>query len=185
MHNSSQYNTAIFPSSQDSLNYYSNHPQRTERVALEPSNTTVLKYKIMDKLFSVFKATPKTGTIADFIKLHPYVERLANHMYGKTNITKMAYGKVSDTAYIIIMLDHAPIGAEGSVQESFLRLNANFYEVLKDQFDHETYKILIKRGHWVAPVGIHEEFDVFVNHPISGRLIVAPIDKQKQYMRSM
>ncbi|KAK8042602.1 hypothetical protein PG994_013085 [Apiospora phragmitis] len=182
----------------------------------------------MDMLWSGFRRSPNKGDMALFRRLSPRLLELARRMYGQDRVVGMRFGRVKETAYILVLLIKEPAGAEGPASDAIMELNARFYEVLKDgqAGEAEAIEQCYRRrrryhrhrralmGEQVAEEGGRERggeedefedegeyhdrqveqqqrgkslvelFEIQVHHPISGRLLVGPVEKQRQFARS-
>ncbi|KAK7927758.1 hypothetical protein PG985_004756 [Apiospora marii] len=189
----------------------------------------------MDMLWSGFRRSPNRGDMSLFRRLSPRLLELAKRMYGEERVGQVRFGRIKETAYIVVILVKEPVGAEGPASDAITELNARFYEVLKDGQAGEAEAIAqcyqrrrryrlhqraLRRG--ARPEDEEEEeqteevaeedeedqdededetydrymeqqqlgkslvdlFEVQVHHPISGRLLVGPIEKQKSFRGS-
>lgn len=141
----------------------------------------------MDRIWAGYRRSANKGDMTLFLRLRPKIKQLAQRMYGEENVGNLRFGKVKGTAYILIYLLKEPEGAEGHASDEFMALSANFYEVLKDgQAGEEAVvekwlsELVEKDG--VAGKGLVDLFEIQVNHPISGRLLVGPIAQQRKFM---
>lgn len=184
----------------------------------------------MDMLWSGFRRSPNKGDMSLFRRLSPRLLELAKRMYGEERVGQVRFGRIKETAYIVVILVKEPVGAEGPASDAITELNARFYEVLKDGQAGEAEAIAqcyqrrrryrlhqqaLRRGRseeqQAEEVEADEEededkdedetydrymeqqqlgkslvelFEVQVHHPISGRLLVGPIEKQKSFRGS-
>ncbi|KAI0132003.1 hypothetical protein BJ170DRAFT_679900 [Xylariales sp. AK1849] len=141
----------------------------------------------MDLIWTGYRRVPNRGDITLFKKLRPKILQLARRMYGQDRVGTVRYGKVKNTSYILIYLLKEPEGAEGHAADEFMALSANFYEVLKDGQAGEAEVINAGAPEVLENTGQYgrslvELFEIQVNHPISGRLLVGPIEKQRRFM---
>lgn len=189
----------------------------------------------MDMLWSGFRRSPNRGNMSLFRQLSPRLLELARRMYGEDRVGQVRFGRIKETAYIVVLLVKEPVGAEGPASDAIAELNARFYEVLKDGQAGEAAAVVqcyrrrrryrlhqraLRRGgrpeeeeeeeeqaeEEAKEVGDEEDqdededetydrhmeqlqqgkslvelFEVQVHHPISGRLLVGPIEKQKSF----
>ncbi|KAK7981940.1 hypothetical protein PG988_004178 [Apiospora saccharicola] len=167
----------------------------------------------MDMLWSGFRRSHNRGDISLFRRLSPRLLELAKRMYGEDRVGQVRFGRIKETAYIVVILVKEPVGAEGPASDAITELNARFYEVLKDGQADEAEAIAQGRSEEeqaeeVEVEGDEDEdedsdeaydrlmeqqqlgkslvdlFEVQVHHPISGRLLVGPIEKQKSFRGS-
>jgi hypothetical protein len=138
----------------------------------------------MDLIWTGYRRSPNKGDMTLFLTLRPKIKQLAQRMYGEENVGDLRFGKVKDTAYILIYLLKEPEGAEGHASDEFMALSANFYEVLKDGQAGEETAIeqgLVYRDS-MGGKSLVDLFEIQVNHPISGRLLVGPLAQQRKFM---
>ncbi|KAK7956791.1 uncharacterized protein PG986_006013 [Apiospora aurea] len=184
-------------------------------------------------LWSGFRRFPNKGDMSLFRRLSPRLLELAKCMYGEDRVGGVRFGRIKETAYILVILIKEPAGAEGPASDAIMELNARFYEVLKDGQAGEAEAIeqcyqrrRRYRRHCEALRGGQEGwregregdkgedgrenndeedsdeqydrwielqqegkslvdlFEVQVHHPISGRLLVGPVEKQKNFTKS-
>lgn len=142
----------------------------------------------MDLKRNGYQRQPNRGSFTLFQCLRDNIECLAGRMYGVKNVGHIKYGKHNHTSYILIYLLREPDGAEGHASDEFMALNSRFYEVFKDGQAGEAEVIsdimeprLVKRD-GLAGLSLVDLFEVQVNHPISGRLLVGPMEKQRRFM---
>ncbi|KAK8059698.1 hypothetical protein PG996_009628 [Apiospora saccharicola] len=184
----------------------------------------------MDMLWSGFRRSHNRGDISLFRRLSPRLLELAKRMYGEDRVGQVRFGRIKETAYIVVILVKEPVGAEGPASDAITELNARFYEVLKDGQADEAEAIAQcyqrrrryrlhqralrggrseeEQAEEVEVEGDEDEdedsdeaydrlmeqqqlgkslvdlFEVQVHHPISGRLLVGPIEKQKSFRGS-
>ncbi|KAI1852478.1 hypothetical protein JX265_011112 [Neoarthrinium moseri] len=141
----------------------------------------------MDLIWNGYRRQPNKGTMEIFRQMRPRLLPLAQRMYGDKNVIGIRFGRHKGTAYILIYLLKEPEGAEGHASDEFMALNANFYEVLKDGTAGEAEVIaalpprMVERD-GLTGLGLVDLFEIQVNHPISGRTLVGPLEKQKRFM---
>lgn len=145
---------------------------------------------IMDRIWNGYRRQPNKGSYRLFEILRPNVEALARRMYGEAAVARVRYGQHKHTAYILVELREEPEGAEGHAADEFMRLGARFYEVLRDGQAGERDALanpecvpadLVARD-GLAGLSLVDLYEVQVAHPISGRLLVGPIEKQRRFM---
>lgn len=109
-------------------------------------------------------------------------------MYGERNVVDVRYGKRKDTSYILILLSKEPEGAEGDALNEIVALNSRFYEVLKDGRAEEaevmanSLKARLVERDGLAGLSLVDLYEIQVNHPASGRLLVGPLEEQRKFM---
>ncbi|KAK9426070.1 hypothetical protein SUNI508_12614 [Seiridium unicorne] len=180
---------SLLPVTDQDKSHKQTEPIRNEDIkSVSAINKLYARALDMDLIWNGYRRQPNKGTITIFRHLRPNVEELARKMYGEDNIVGVRFGKHKDTAYILIFLAKEPEGAEGPASDEFMALSANFYEVLKDGQAGEAAVIanalapeLVQRD-GLAGLGLVDLFEIQVNHPISGRLLVGPIEKQRRFV---
>lgn len=144
----------------------------------------------MDRIWNGYRRQPNKGSYRFFEILQPNIEALARRMYGDSAVARVRYGQHKHTAYILVELRKEPEGAEGHAADEFMRLGARFYEVLRDGQAGERDALAnpacmppdIVARDGLAGLSLVDLYEVQVNHPISGRLLVGPIEKQRRFM---
>ena len=141
----------------------------------------------MNILWPSFRRVETAGDISLFRRIQPRFTQLAKQMYGEKNVGAVRYGRVGGTAYILIDLVNEPDGAKGPASDEMFSLNANFYSVLEDRLAGEAEVL----DAYPPELGADQKgrdlvdlFEVQVNHKISGRLLVAPLDRQRAFRAS-
>lgn len=91
----------------------------------------------MNILWSSFRHVENAGDLPLFRKIQPKVIKIAKQMYGEKNVGSVRYGRVGETAYILITLLAVPDRAKGPASDDMFALNANLFEMLKDKLAGE------------------------------------------------
>lgn len=71
----------------------------------------------MDMLWGSFRRQANAGDLTLFRKLQAPVTELAKRMYGETQVGRVRYGRLAETAYILIELTCEPDGAKGPAND--------------------------------------------------------------------
>ncbi|ETS83815.1 hypothetical protein PFICI_05691 [Pestalotiopsis fici W106-1] len=183
-HHQASSKSIRYPSPKASSNINNSaEPHQNKR----PTSRSLYAHALMDRIWNGYRRQANKGSVTLFRLLRPNILAVARKMYGEDGVADVVYGRHKDTAYVLIQLAREPEGAEGHASDEFMALNANFYEVLKDGQAGEA-DVIAAMSPWVvakeglAGASLVDLYEVQVHHPISGRLLVGPIEKQKRFM---
>ena len=141
----------------------------------------------MNILRPSFRRAQNAGDMPLFRKMQGQVTEISKQIYGEKHVGAVRYGRVGGTAYILIDLLSEPDGAKGPASDHIFSLNANLYSVLKASLASEAAVLDACPAELGAARNGRNLLDLFefqVNHPISGRLLVAPLERQRAFRAS-